>query len=361
MSEMDTTPSSAGSSGPETSGAPETGGPPDAGGGERVSTQAISASVLDELEAGDDGTTEIAETTTTAPVTEPKAQESVVDETEADKLLKDAGYAAKKQDGRDNWIKYSSVRKIIDNQLTKGRTADQARVTSIEQERDTYKADMEEFGRDVRGDPRAFLDKLARVDQRYQAFLTPPPAAPGSIPAGQDDPEPAPDLDLGNGRVSYSLDGLRKLREWDKRQYERAVDAKLKPFTERDQQVQAQQERGRLEQAIRTRAQDQITKAESWPLFGKYDPANLTEFQQAVLKELDADKALSFFDAYMKVATPRLATDRNAVREEVLKEINGAPKSTAVPKTGGEAPRAQRPTSIRDTAATVYDELASRR
>ena len=53
-----------------------------------------------------------------------------------------------------------------------------------------------------------------------------------------------------------------------------------------------------------------------------------------------------------------LAADRNTMREELLKEVNGAARSsTAVARTGHEAPRAPGPLSTSQIAARNLDRL----
>lgn len=186
-------------------------------------------------------------------------------------------------------------------------------------------------------EPERFVQMVLQANPAYREVMAKvigaaagPQAA--STPASADDPEPEMDLDLGDGRMTYSAEGFKKLREWERRQGKRDAEAlineKLSPF---EQERKAKQEQARLE-AIHTQAREAIAakldKARKWPEFTKHE--------EAIAKVIN-DTGASLEDAYMQVVMPKLAADRNAMREAILAEQAAQPRSTSVVPQG--APR----------------------
>lgn len=313
-----------------------------------ATTADIAAETLNTLEA---------ESQESAP--EPAAdpvQPTTAELSEEEQLLHEFGFKdARRPDGREHYISRSKVLRMIASGLKRGQARWEGEKTGLVTERDRYKADFEQMIADVRGtDTRAFLERLAGYDPRYRAFLEQRVEAP---PAAQEDPEPGPDVDLGNGRFTYSIEGLKKRDEWRERQWEKKLDARLKPLTEREQ---ADKERADMEtrrQQTEARATDLLKEAQTWPMFGSFAAdGTLTPFQQEVLAAFKADPKLTLHQAYMKVATPKWSADRNAVRQELIEEQNKAPRSTAVTRTA-EPARTVGPVSTRDIAARTLAAL----
>ena len=99
---------------------------------------------------------------------------------------------------------------------------------------------LNEMYADIRGDPKALLSKLAEVDARYKVFVGPAPAPtpPQAIPSDK----PKPDVDLGNGQMTYSVEGVEPLAAWKAQQL---LNERLKPWEEREKTAQARVERPR--------------------------------------------------------------------------------------------------------------------
>lgn len=298
---------------------------------------------------------------TPEPAAEPAPSEPVG---EIDSLLHAEGFTEpRRQDGRENRIPYSKVKKIIENGLKKGRTEWDTTKSQLERERDEYRTYVESFRTALSGDEKAFLSEVAKVDPRYARFL----AEQAAPPQPQATQMPEPDVPLPDGGRTYSVEGLQKLIEW-------AVDAKmlpkveerLQPLTAREQERQQQIAQQRLEQETRQKVGQSIAEAQSWPLFGPLAAdGSLTEFQSAVLAELKADSdraakagtrpTMTLRQAYLEVYAKQQEPDK--IRERVLAELKSAPKSTSVGRATTDAPKAPGPVSIQDIAARTLDRL----
>jgi hypothetical protein len=318
---------------------------------EPSSTADVAASILESYEEP------AAETPAEpAPVEAAPASPVGVVESEVDGLLREAGYTDPREpSGREHRIPHSKVRKIIENGLKKGRTEWETTRQTIERERDEHKSQVETF-RSLLSDPdeKKFLAAIAEIDPRYARFLAPPPV-PQQQPEA-DDPEPAPDYDLGNGQMTYSLEGLRKVRAWERRQMQRELDAKLKPLTEREQRFQQEAQQREHEQQLRSRTQKELAEAQTWPMFGPLAAdGTLTPYQQEVLDELKRDKRITLRQAHLEVERRHQEPDK--VRARLLAELKQAPKSTSVSRGPTDTPRPAGPTSTADVAARVMERL----
>ena len=334
------------------------------------SSRDIVAATLTKLETADAEATEDAEDDATpAPaVTEPKPGPQRVLSLE-EQLLEEFGFKeARRPDGREHRIPRSKVLQMIGSGLKRGQAKWEGEKTALEQTRQQLEAHLEEVRNAVRGDPRQFLEEIARLDTRYQQFLAPVsretsrPAVPADIAL------PDPDLDLGNGMKSYTPAGVRNLVQAVVEAVAGPlVDAKLKPLTEREQRQQAEAE---ADAAARQRYQTEITEAQSWPGFGAL-PADgsLTPFQQEVLEVLKQDTAtakaqrrrptMTLRHAFLEVQAKHLAaaSDPATVRAQVLKEVNQAPRSTSVTPHAVESTRKAGPRSSVDVVRETLAKL----
>jgi hypothetical protein len=326
------------------------------------STQDIAASVIQEAETQDSAPVETAKQASESPgeaKSAPDAQMSAAEE-----LLREAGYTPKRIDGRDNLIPWSRVAKIIEKGITEGRgdfgqkyqklTTDHE---SVSKEAAELRAFRDDFAAALRGDETAFLSEIAKHDPRYARFLQQKIDQAQAQPV-VDDPEPGPDLDLGDGRRTYSLDGLKKREEWLLRQMDRKVEERFKPYADRDKAEQERSEAQRLQAAIEERARTQAAEARSWPNFSEYEPD--------ILKKLAADTeqakaagrrpTMTAREAYLEVHADRLAADDTTKRARWAEEVNKAPKSTAVGRTGAEVTAKPGPRTTQDIVRQVISQ-----
>ncbi len=236
-----------------------------------------------------------------------------------------------------SFLPSTTVAKMLEGYAEQRVAAQEARLTAAEKERQRVEADLTEYINALKGDPRAFLETVAQADPRYKPFLTPQQAAQQAV-AAENDPEPQPDVDLGNGRMTYSLDGLKKLREWDQRKYERAIDQRMQPWAEREKAEKDRAQQQEFQEQVRVKARSQMEEAQSWPLFGQISAdGSLTPFQAEVLGILQADPKATLATAYIKVSAKQMAADDATRRAEYAKELNSAPKSTSMSRTGVDA------------------------
>ncbi len=310
-------------------------------------TASIAASVIADLESGSDEPAPVA--ASTEPPTTPEVDPDDFDAAPAERV--DA--LGRKQENR---LPHSRVKAMIAKREAKliGTVAKALGITKAEAE---LKLDdvlggvtergtkLTEFETRFKGidaietimanEPDRFMEMLPTINPGYKAWAKQVAQAAQAAAAQQsdDDPEPEPDFDLGNGQMTYSREGMKKLRAWDRRQGVKEIDAKnaerFKPFEE-----EAQQKKDRAAQAERQAASDahltkRVERARQWPQF--------KEHETDIFATMDAEKAkgnfITFEDAYMMTVVPKLAGERTKIRQEVLAEINGQPRSSSAAST----------------------------
>ena len=338
-----------------------------------TSTADVAANVIDAFESADtsgvDGSddtpapavetsaTPAAETPETPPVAEAAAEPKAVETSPAAKFLQEQGHQAKKIDGRDTWLPFKTVEKMLDRYASQSVTGLNGDYQSLKQKVSEFEADRQEMYADIQGDPKQFLSKLAQVDPRYRAFLEPQPAAQPQQPAARaNDDRPQPDVDLGNGQWTYSDQQNERLIEWKAMQL---LDQRLKPWEDREKAEREREQREHVMRAVESRTSQLLTDAQTWPGFKDHENDILKVLQDDSAKAAAAGKrpTLSLEAAYRQVVIPKLIADDNARRERILAELNRAPKSTAVSRTSMDAPKAQGPTSTQDIAARTLARL----
>lgn len=207
-------------------------------------------------------------------------------------------------------------------------------------------------------EPERFFDMLVKFHPQYAEWKRSGQAAVASAqaPNAENDPEPEPDYDLGNGQKTYSLDGLRKLRAWERRQAVAEIEGKLgerlKPFEEKQRQ---EQEAARIEeqrQGHRAQIAKRLERARKWPQFKEHEP----DIQKFVDAEHGKGNFITFEDAYMQIVIPKLAGDRTSIRKEVLDEINKQPYATSVTQTSTPK-QADKPKSTADIAREIMAQM----
>lgn len=312
-------------------------------------TADIAASVIETAEAP---TSEPVIESTPAPAAEPELSPAA-------KFLVSQGHKwGKRPDGKTDlaFLPASTVEKMLDRYADTHRlTWDGEKKTLSEQLQEMREA-LTEQRTLIGGDPKNYLAELAKFDQRYSSFLQPaaPPPPPPVVEM------PGPDVDLGNGSKTYSVEGIQKLIEWavDAKMLPK-VDERLKPLTEREAAEKARAEQSQRESAVRERVSKVMSEAQTWPMFGTLaEDGSLTPFQQEVLDAFKADKSLTLHQAYMKAFMPRYAEDDTKRRERLLKEQSEAAKSTpTVARTGAEVAKVPAAAQTRDIAAKILDQM----
>lgn len=348
-----------------------------------TSTADIAANVIETAEAADTASSDTGESSstridTTNAVEEKPAAAVPATPTQAElsaaaKFLLKQGHKLKKDDGRDVWLPAKTVEGMLDRYVEDHRTTWSGERTTLETRAKELESHLNTLRASVAGDPKAFLAELAGIDDRYKAFLE-PPAAPRQ-PAAPTGEMPQPDYQLPDGTRTFSLEGVQqRLIPWLTQaittQLEGTLDARLKPWQEREQHAKEREASDKAMGEIRERATSQMDEAQTWPLFGKLaEDGSLSEFQQSVLAELQKDSEeaktaghqpkLTLEGAYIRVASKRFTEDDATKRERLLKEIQGAPKSPALSRQTTDTSRTAGPRSTQEITRQVVNKLES--
>lgn len=307
-----------------------------------------------------------------------------------DEFSKLAGVPQMGVGGRENRIPYSRVKKITEKavgdlaeaalgrKLNPGEKAVDvvkshvaqipeltAKVTDYESRLDA----VGQFENVMANDPQKFLTMLARIPAYREFFEFVENAQqvmqgnqPAQQPQGQapvatnpEDVMPEPDEELSDGSKVYSMEGLKKLLAWNAAQAEARITAKyetkLKEIDARyGPMAQKWQERERIEATLPV-IRKQIEEARQWPLFN--------ESEAEILGALRKDTGISLEAAYRQVVFPKLVAERNKVRQEVIKEAQSAPTSTAVPVRAASRPSAPTAGGARNLEDIIKEQVES--
>lgn len=286
-----------------------------------IAEQIVSQDESQGIEGGDGSIPESTPESPAAPVAPPTQAEISA----AAKFLQSQGHKIHKDDGKPNWLPAPTVEKMLARFYEQESAGWNTRYTGLETEHKTLKEKAENYIALVElaeRDPDAFVKFVADHDERWKKYAQ--PTAPQQV-----DEEPQPDIDLGNGRSTYSLDQMKKREEWRERQILAKWEAKQKE--EAQKQTQAQQREQQRRQVLED--------AQTWPDFGKFAAdGTLTPFQQEVYDYFKANKNSTLKEAYWEVRSKKLASAEGEAREKLVKDINAAPTSTSVPRSAGVVP-----------------------
>lgn len=304
---------------------------------------------------------------------------------EEDMFAKEHGLDQPKPGQRENRIPYSRVQKIVGNaeaklvkaitgaDLPAGSTVqdvvtrfattvkdDRTKITNYESELQGLNA----IGEIMATDPARFLEILVEAHPHYKALI----GGNGHVatPVVSKD-MPQPNHDLGEGKRTYDVEGLQKLREWDREQTIKAVEEKLgkrfKPFEDREADERARRENAPRVEAIMSEART------NWKGFKDHE-ADILKLLQEDRQEAERTRGRTkhtLESAYRQIVLPRLeakweeekkaltATEAT-LREKILKEINDTPNSTSV-VTGVAAKKVTDPTKPRDMEDVIRDSI----
>lgn len=227
-------------------------------------------------------------------------------------------------------------------------------------EYETYFSSIRELEDEMQNRTEEFIRRAAGVNPNWKKIADlldgqGQPAKAQAVPAAEDDPRPEPDYPVRDaegkeiGR-SYTAEGLEKRLAWERRQATREAEAKLgdrlKPIEERYKNETDREREARIQADIDAKLTQQLDRAKKW--HGFEDNA------ADILKALQGDKTISLHDAYVQVVMPKLAADRQKMREELLAEQNAQPRSTSATTTA----TATKPTDgPRDTASIAREVL----
>lgn len=295
----------------------------------------------DDAVVTDDTTTDVSEDDTQiADKVVDKAEEVVADPD--DPFAKEHDLAPKDKTGRVNRIPYPRVKKITENaerKLFKSLTgADlgtgETIAAAIERHQGSRRGETEELSALRQGDwvlvnkPEKFLEILPQINPKYAELLASRTAMAETKVEDAPSDMPEPDYDLGDGRRTYTPDGIKKLAAWIKadavREARAQNDKDLKPIRdEREVTLRIQQAASSFQQTVERAKAD-------WPGFNE----NKKEIEDAL--RADTAGKLTLWTAYLRVkngkdqaALEAARTDETKLRAKILKEMNEKPSATS--------------------------------
>lgn len=308
-----------------------------------------------------DKTTQVEEDTT------PEAVEPTVEATTEDKptevastdddVFKQFGISDKSVTGRENRIPHSRVKQMVDKtreQVTARVTKEleakfQPRVTELETKTKDYEGRLEkvaQFEYIMEKEPKKFLGMISQLPA-YREFFDyvssviekaegqPAEPATPTVVTDPSDPMPSPNKQLADGSKVYDMEGLQSLIDWTARNVqnrveksvEQKVNQRLAPLDEQRKRLEQAQAEQEYIAKVMPVIDQQIAKARTWPNFNELEP-QVIEILKA---EPTANLEYAYMKAYQASVVPRLTSDRNKVRSEVLAEINRKPARTTAP------------------------------
>lgn len=263
------------------------------------------------------------------PKTEKKDEKKVDEDDDFSKIPKT--FVDKRGRTVENRIPHSRVEKMIAKRVSTEVAERDAKITDYEGRLST----LDRLGEIAEKDADRFIQILAaQSPDKYGKFLAVIEGGKGKTKAAEasvdaDDPEPEPDVTLADGSRTYSMAGLAKLREYDRRQAAKAVLAEVdKKYGGIKTSHDAAQTRAQYQAQIDAMVRHAV---DNWPGF--------KEHAKEIFGLLNADKTgrLSLDDAYRSVVIPKYQeqakVDREKLRAEILAEIKAAPTSTATTTT----------------------------
>lgn len=268
----------------------------------------------------------------------------------ADEFEKKYGITAQSSSGRENRIPYPRVKKIAEKADKDGYSRAEAtfnpKLAEFEtksKEYETKITDYEgrlhkvaEFEHMMLNQPDEFIQMMSQIPAYAERFAT--KSAPEAPPTEVVDDMPQPDQPLSDGTTVYSLDGLKKLNEWNRAQAKKEV---LEDVNKRFGPIEEQWNAHQKVQALIPKVQAQIDEARKWTKF--------SENEADIVNALKANSTLTLEGAYNQVVIPKILSeiekvsserdkaisektaDHNKVRSQILKELKSTPSSTSAP------------------------------
>lgn len=292
--------------------------------------------------------------------------------------------ALKKKAGADNRIPHSEVARISNNRERKTNLAVAAKLgiqgfdaknydpVKFTAALDTHVAEVTELRNEsqafrkvypiMKGNPDEFMKRLVQLNPEYANFVRKGTDTGESKVDADDpnDPEPLPDIDLGNGKKQYSEARFKELRAWDKRQAAReARAAAKKDLDERFKPIDAaNKEREEYEKGTRDLSEyvsSTLARARTWRGFNEHE----AEIQELVTK--GEFKGLPFHEAvdkaYDRIVLGKLTTDYDTMYARVMADIKKQAGETSV--TSGAPPAKPNPKDALPDTAEEGDDSAT--
>lgn len=305
------------------------------------------------------------------PAVDAKKKEEKPAETDDEDIDGTDAEALKKKAGKDNRIPYSEVTRILTNREKKTalavvtalglpgidtktyrpetfKSALDAHVAAYK-ELQVESADFKTVQPIMTKKPDQFLQMLAKtINPEYGEFVRKGTDTGGAKDAKAEvidpnDPEPEPDFKLPDGSMTYSKDGHKKLRAWDRRQIKReAVEEAKKEFEGRISPFEKEKkDRETLESD-----QEQIARVIDTTLTRARKRRGFTdnekEIRELVFSEFkDLPLAEGIDAAYEKIVIAQLVKTYDEVYKKVIDDIKKGARDTSI--STGAPPKKEEP------------------
>lgn len=285
-----------------------------------------------------------------------------------DQFAQEHGLAAPRPGDRENRIPYSRVKSIADNAVKKAVEPFQTELKTAKDQLTQYEAkvtDYEQrltavaqFEQVMQSDPTRFLNILNQIPAYREIFASLQSQAAQTANSGNpSDQMPEPDTQNADGTQSYSMEGLKKLLDWQAKQVETRVtgqvESRYRPVEQRYKEMELErQAQEHLNQLIPV-IEGQIKEARTWVQFN--------ENEAEITRLLQQNPTMSLEAAYQRVVFPKLVADRDKIRSEVTAELRRAPVATSVQTTASRAPApGTGPKSVEDIIRASLEGLPGR-
>lgn len=306
----------------------------------------------------------------------PSEKAQIVEPDELIQELESLGLKAPIEGQRENRLPYSRVKKIVENarkKLLDSHTAALSEHETKYSEAQKRLENMDAVDHLIETDPERYISMLAALHpEKYKRFLA--GQAQASDAASRQasdaklaaaDPAPKPDAKYEDGSVGYSPEGLQALLDWQARQVEQRVTAKLdETYTKRFGPIEREWQMNRTQEQQLPVVRQQISGASK--LWGKlFDDDYAKNDKSEILKVMRANDGeqgrpyLSFDACVAQVLLPSLHAAENTKRTSLIKEINARPKAATKHVPGATSGAKEVPASrsiediVREAAATL--------
>jgi hypothetical protein len=201
-------------------------------------------------------------------------------------------------------------------------------VKSAKEQRKHYE-DMTQAEKLMQEDVDEFVRRAASILPAWQKYLPKPPEQQKQAQVPEE--APGPDLDLGDGRRTFSVEGLQKRMEWEREQGVKAAEERLGGRLAQLEQARQAEQKSR--EVVETRQQAEKRATERWNSAEETWP-DFKEHGEEIAKVLLSDRKITLEAAYAKVVFPKQAEkfrlNEEAVRKKVADELNARPSSTSI-------------------------------
>ncbi len=292
------------------------------------STDIVAAAAADiraDEAAPESGSSTTGTTTTTTGTTtaEPTANLTAAEKDELAEALGITGEGSAKWTAR---INYSKVHKAVKALREKQEAAHAAALKQHEESSASHRQQVERFDSLV-SNPDQLLRALASVNPAYAQYVK------GA----------APQQPQGTPQRIETMEDLQRV-------IDQQVAQRLKP-------IETERAAAQFEAQAIPKVKAMLAEAQTWPMFKE----NMAEIQAAHAKlpqNIPPGEALRM--AYHSVVTPKLAANRDTIRQEVMDELKNRPHSSTVTTTvAGRGTQSAEPVDsvdiVRAAAARIRD------